>query len=125
MRERYLEDTSLDEANYRKNKPQVLDALHMCRNFLAEFCHAPERATRSVAQIAQLYHTTSKVLREKRESLLLQQALNELGDLLVVMGRTKDAEATWRSSIDALFSTLDFEDHWQAHYSGLLQVSMV
>ena len=57
------------------------------------------------------------MLRDKREERLLQQCLNELGDLQLIMGRGKDAEGAWRNSVDALFSTLDAEHHWQAHYT--------
>ena len=170
----------MGERNYRKQKSQALDALHLCRGMLAKAVHKSPPAiyaknngdgdgtitnldgvvgktvsfassansgyganlannpggkldggltanqVQDLRQVAVVFKRASGILRDKREQFLLQQALNELGDLLLVEpgaplgGGRGGYEKAWRDSLDALFSVIDADLHWEGLYRGML-----
>jgi hypothetical protein len=49
-------------------------------------------------------HQVEDFLREKKENLILVEALKERGDFLLRFGRLEDACAVWQDAVDVLFN---------------------
>jgi len=95
---------------------------------------AQERAARAAVQAGEVYGRASIVLRDKREQGLLQQAQHELGNLQHTFPQTVATtgsrsgdrpafEKSWRGSVDALFSMVDADSHWESTYADLVKGS--
>ena len=133
------------ESAYRRGKSQALDALHVCRDLLIQCAHGDgvrgsgDSGPTSPQAVAKIYGRASTVLRDKREAGLLQQAMNELGDLQFAFYGNRSGgggngsgnggsggtgrslcDAAWRGSIDALFGTVDAEDGFEERYASIL-----
>lgn len=52
------------------------------------------------------------ILREKKEKVLLVEALKLLGDLLLLFHRIAEAKSAWNDSIDGLFNVMDACTEW-------------
>lgn len=51
-------------------------------------------------------------LREKKERLILIEALKEQGDLLLLFGKVHEAKSIWNDAVDGLFNRIDSCTEW-------------
>eukprot|EP00741_Cyanophora_paradoxa_P006904 tig00001049_g6679.t1 len=80
------------------------------RERVAEFGFEAELS----ARVAVAYDTAIGVLREKRETALLLQALGELADFYLAHGLARRAHETWAALVDAAFGVLGAASQWRA-----------
>ena len=133
------------EADYRKGKSLAVNALDDSRQALGRYALAATRAAHGslaglppaddgAARAAQkeaasagraavaAYGRAVRLLRDKRETLLLVQALGDLGDAHLCLGAPKDAGKAWSDGVDALFASLDACAHWRHLYLSLIHI---
>ena len=59
------------------------------------------------------YKKVGNLLRETQECVPLFEGQKELGDLLLVLGRTLEARQSFHDAVDGLFNTMDAHKHWR------------
>jgi len=72
----------------------------------------PELSERLAALLGSFKPVVSH-LREKKEKVLLVEALKLQGDLLLYFGRINEARAVWSDAVDGLFNVMDACTHWR------------
>ena len=98
-----------------RSKYTCLDSLNKCEDRVDQF----KRETSDTARlnlkdgIVHAYSPTVLACREKRDMLLVCQALEELGDFHYACGDTKSASRSWNDGIDAIFGALNACDIWR------------
>jgi len=125
------------ETTYRKTKSTSLSALGSCRDLVAAASHcSPKDPTKSIQiynNAAAIYVRASKLLRDKREHALLQQAMNELGDVQLFGLEGKSGNSinlsldspfakSWIESLNALMFAVDVHLNWETIYRDVLSL---
>jgi hypothetical protein len=67
----------------------------------------------SVRGILSSYNRTIALLRDRRETVPLVEALQDVGDFHLTLGNVEEANKYWSDGVDALFNTLDAASHWR------------
>ena len=97
-----------------RDKPMARETLDISRDIMHKLRGEPE----SHAHIASKFASTIQLLRDKRETLLCCQALNELGDFHWGAGRKDEAGVAWADGIDAAFGTYASLKEWRDVLGG-------
>jgi len=66
-----------------------------------------------LASIQTSFRPIVSVLREKKEKVLLTEALKLLGDVLLLFNRVAEAKSAWNDTIDGLFNVMDACSEWK------------
>lgn len=111
------------DREYRKARPLTAEALDACRT---SFRRAVATATKpdaaatlaNVRAAAAAYRHAAKLIRERREPLLLAQAYKDEGDLHLAANDVEAAGIAWHEGIDALFSARNAASSWRAVLGG-------
>lgn len=97
-----------------RDKPMARETLDISRDIMHKLRDQPEHH----AHIASKFASTIQLLRDKRETLLCCQALNELGDFHWWAGRRDEAGVAWADGIDAAFGTYASLKEWRDVLGG-------
>eukprot|EP01043_Picozoa_sp_COSAG02_P009989 COSAG02_NODE_345_length_24135_cov_6.425404_3_plen_2348_part_00 len=97
-----------------RDKPMARETLDISRDIM----HKLRDQLEHHAHIAAKFASTIQLLRDKRETLLCCQALNELGDFHWGAGRREEAGVAWADGIDAAFGTYASLKEWRDVLGG-------
>ena len=97
-----------------RDKPMAKETLDISRDIMHKLKDRPD----DHEHIATKFATTIQLLRDKRETLLCCQALNELGNFHWNSGRKLEAGVAWADGIDAAFGTYAALKDWRDVLGG-------
>ena len=117
IHEQRLVDIQFEDDNVKKALSSAVESLYAGRHAMMKFVHVKDDPNvdndSAIRGVLSTYSRTIALLRDKREKESLVEALNDVGDFMVTLGRVKDANKSWCDAIDALFNNLDAYKHWR------------
>ena len=122
--EHYAQVLLNSDREFRKSRPLAAEALDACRHGLSgrvlahyaptlEAREALARNAPTAKALTASYKRAARLIRERREPVLLAQASQDEGDLFLADGDLEGAIVAWQEGVDALFSTLDAHKRWR------------
>jgi hypothetical protein len=97
-----------------RDKPMAKEMLDLARDEM----HKHARNVNHHPQVLSKFTSTIQLLRDKRETLLMCQALNELGDFHWAAGRGEEAAVAWADGVDGAFGVFGSIKEWRDVLGG-------
>ncbi|GMH50506.1 hypothetical protein TrRE_jg12197, partial [Triparma retinervis] len=123
IHEQRLVDIQGEDENVKKALSGAVEGLRAGRHAMMKFIHVKDDPSvdneSAIRGILTSYNRTIALLRDKRETESLVEALGDVGDFMMTLGRVEEANKSWCDGIDALFNTLDAYKHWREVLTGL------